>query len=427
MSYKKNRLGKQLLSLIVIVFTIVFICLGIILPQMLIPVAEENIYNRLKEPLEVIRTDVDSKDYLNNTKVGYIYIIPNEVVISENIHSIIKFKNIKNILNKIKDTQGKFKYDNQNYYYYKITSGDITKIALTNDSYINETKEDILKAILPVVLFTFALISLILVVWSSIIVRKIEKLKNKVDNIDNEDYNHNIDFKIDDEIRSLGLAIEDMRISLKNQGEYRNQMYQNISHDFKTPLTVIKSYIEAVNDKVEKPKNAFHIIEEQTNKLEQKVHSLLYLNKLDYLKDTKDIDIKVVDMKEILKEEIEKFKFQRKELKFILETDKKSVYYGTKEHWETILDNLLGNFLRYADTKIKITAKNNRIILYNDGPHIDTNLLEGIFTPFRKGIKGQFGLGLSIVKKTVNILGYDVVVKNEKKGVSFIISRDSHK
>ncbi len=427
MSYKRNRLSKQLLSLIVLVFAIVFICLGIILPQMLIPVAEENIYNRLKEPLEVIRTDVDSKDYLNNTKVGYIYIIPNEVVISENIHSIIKYKNIKNIVNKIKDTQGKFKYDNQNYYYYKITSGDITKIALTNDSYINETKEDILKAILPVVLFTFALISLILVVWSSIIVKKIEKLKNKVDNIDNEDYNHNIDFKIDDEIRSLGLAIEDMRISLKNQGEYRNQMYQNISHDFKTPLTVIKSYIEAVNDKVEKPKNAFHIIEEQTNKLEQKVHSLLYLNKLDYLKDTKDIDIKVVDMKEILKEEIEKFKFQRKDLKFILETDKKSIYYGTVEHWETILDNLLGNFLRYADTKIKIIAKNNRLILYNDGPHIDTNLLEGIFTPFRKGIKGQFGLGLSIVKKTLNILGYDVVVKNEKKGVSFIISRDSHK
>ena len=363
MSYKRNRLSKQLLSLIVIVFTIVFICLGIILPQMLIPVAEENIYNRLKEPLEVIRTDVDSKDYLNNTKVGYIYIIPNEIVISENIHSIIKYKNINNILNKIKDTQGKFKYDNQNYYYYKITNGDITKIALTNDSYINETKEDILKAILPVVLFTFALISLILVVWSSIIVRKIEKLKNKVDNIDNEDYNHNIDFKIDDEIRSLGLAIEDMRISLKSQGEYRNQMYQNISHDFKTPLTVIKSYIEAVNDKVEKPKNAFHIIEEQTNKLEQKVHSLLYLNKLDYLKDTKDIDIEVVDMKEILKEEIEKFKFQRKDLKFILETDKKSIYYGTVDHWETILDNLLGNFLRYADTKIKITAKNNRIIL----------------------------------------------------------------
>ena len=42
-----------------------------------------------------------------------------------------------------------------------------------------------------------------------------------------------------------------MRLSLINQEEYRNQMYQNISHDFKTPLTVIKSYIEAVEDGVE--------------------------------------------------------------------------------------------------------------------------------------------------------------------------------
>ncbi len=82
------------------------------------------------------------------------------------------------------------------------------------------------------------------------IVLKIDRLKQKVDNIDREDYNHKINFKIDDEIKSLGLALEDMRISLKDQEEYRNQMYQNISHDFKTPLTVIKSYIEAVQDEV---------------------------------------------------------------------------------------------------------------------------------------------------------------------------------
>ena len=132
-------------------------------------------------------------------------------------------------------------------------------------------------------------------------------------------------------------------------------------------------------------------------------------------------------MKDLLQKEIKKFKFQNKDLKFTLETDKKSIYYGSVEHWETILDNLLGNFLRYANKTIKITAKNNKLILYNDGPKIDEDLLEGIFTPFRKGIKGQFGLGLSIVKKTVQIIGYDIVIKNEKKGVSFIITRDSHK
>jgi two-component system sensor histidine kinase CssS len=78
--------------------------------------------------------------------------------------------------------------------------------------------------------------------------------------------------------------------------------------------------------------------------------------------------------------------------------------------------------MRYANKTIKITAKQNRIILYNDGNWIDNDLLEGIFTPFRKGIKGEFGLGLSIVKKTLNLMDYDITIKNEKIGVSFIIT-----
>ena len=66
-------------------------------------------------------------------------------------------------------------------------------------------------------------------------------------------------------------------------------------------------------------------------------------------------------------------------------------------------------------------------ILYNDGDNIDNDLLEGIFTPFRKGIKGEFGLGLSIVKKTLDIMNYDISIKNEKKGVSFIITKRTTK
>ena len=85
--------------------------------------------------------------------------------------------------------------------------------------------------------------------------------------------------------------------------------------------------------------------------------------------------------------------------------------------------------MRYAENTIKITAKPNKLILYNDGDQIDNDFLEVIFTPFRKGIKGEFGLGLSIVKKTLNIMGYDITIKNEKKGVSFIITnqRKAHK
>ena len=420
-----NKLSKQLVWLVGFIFVILFIILGLVLPKMLIPVAENNIYNYLREPLQLVNGNVDYK--LLDTEIAYIYVVGDSVLTTKNLQAELDIDNVSSLMKKITNEYGKLKYKHKYYYYYAIENERVKKIAITNDSYINKTKTEILGSIFPVVLGTCLLIGLILIAWSTIIVKKIEKLKDKVDNIDNPDYNHKLDFEVDDEIKSLGLAIEDMRLSLINQEEYRNQMYQNISHDFKTPLTVIKSYIEAVEDGVEDEATALNVIKEQTSKLEQKVHSLLYLNKLDYLKDSKNIELVPVDMEEIIKTEVEKFKFYRKELNFIVEYDKKSQFVGTVENWETILDNLLGNFIRYATTTIKITAKQNKLILYNDGDNISNDYLEGIFTPFRKGIKGQFGLGLSIVKKTLNIMNYDITINNEKKGVSFIITKRTHK
>lgn len=420
-----NKLSKQLVWLVGFIFVILFIILGLVLPKMLIPVAENNIYNYLREPLQLVNANVDYK--LLDTEIAYIYVVGDSVLTTKNLQDELGIDNVSSLMKKITNEYGKIEYKHKYYYYYAIENERVKKIAITNDSYINKTKTEILGSIFPVVLGTCLLIGLILIAWSTIIVKKIEKLKDKVDNIDNPDYNHKIDFEVDDEIKSLGLAIEDMRLSLINQEEYRNQMYQNISHDFKTPLTVIKSYIEAVEDGVEDEATALNVIKEQTSKLEQKVHSLLYLNKLDYLKDSKNIELVPVDMEEIIKTEVEKFKFHRKELNFIVEYDKKSQFVGTVENWETILDNLLGNFIRYATTTIKITAKQNKLILYNDGDNISNDYLEGIFTPFRKGIKGQFGLGLSIVKKTLNIMNYDITINNEKKGVSFIITKRTHK
>lgn len=424
MKYMKNKLSKQLIFLIGIIFVIVFISLGIVLPKLLISVSESSMYTYLSEPLKVIESDIDNK--LLNTKVAYLYIIDDKIVMNDNFDTLKGLIDPNKILSKMKDNYGKFTYHHQLYYYYKIENKNITKIAISDDSYINKVRGEILSAIFPIVLLTCILIGLILVIWISIIVKKITKLKNKIDNIDNPNYNHKVDFQTDDEIKSLALAIEDMRLSLINQEKLRNRMYQNISHDFKTPLTVIKSYIEAVDDKVEDEKTALKVINEQTIKLDQKVHSLLYLNKLDYLKDSKDIEIVPVDMKKIIEQEVEKFKFHRKDIDFEVEIPQRVKFYGTEEHWETILDNILGNFMRYAKTKVKITIKQNKLILYNDGENIDEDFLDSIFTPFRKGMKGEFGLGLSIVKKTLNMIGYDIVVRNDKKGVSFIITKGVH-
>ena len=417
----KNNLSKQLLFVVGIAFILLFTSLGAILPRIITPVIETNIYNYLKEPLKVYDKSTDIR--LQDTDIAYIY-IDDVKKTSINTQKVIEYDNLEDILVKMNHEHGKFVHNKKKYYYYKIKNDGIEKIAITDDKYMNYAKTSILWAIFPIVLGTFLLIGFTIVLWSSILVRRIEKIKNKVDNIDNLDYNHKVDFQVDDEIRSLALAIEDMRISLINQEELRNKMYQNISHDFKTPLAIIKSYIEAVDDGVEDKDEALKVINEQATKLENKVYSLLYLNKLDYLKNSQNNSSEPVDMEKIINEEVEKFKFVRKDIKFTTNIDKKSKYYGSYENWETILDNLLSNFMRYANEEVKITVKNGKLILYNDGESIDEDFLEIIFTPYRKGIKGEFGLGLSIVKKTLNVMGYDIAIKNEKKGVSFIITNE---
>ena len=100
---------------------------------------------------------------------------------------------------------------------------------------------------------------------------------------------------------------------------------------------------------------------------------------------------------------------------------KNTIFRGNADMWEAIIDNILNNFMRYAKKTVKITVKKQKIILYNDGENINENVLNNIFTPYEKGLKGVFGLGLSIVKKTLHLLNYDIIIENVKNGVKFTI------
>ena len=281
----------------------------------------------------------------------------------------------------------------------------------------------IFKIILLVVGITFIIVSMVILIWSNSLVNRIKKLKEKIDNLNNDNYNHKIKYDYEDEISTLEVALEKMRVYLKEEEEYKNQMYQNISHDFKTPITVMKSYIEAFEDGVITDKEAVKVSKEQLSKLEGKVHSLLYLNKLNYFKDKKDIIKERCDVSKVVFDSVDKFSLVRSDVKFTLDIDEKNtIFKGSSEMWEAIIDNILNNFIRYANKEIKITIKNNKIILFNDGPNIDKDVLNNIFSPFEKGVNGVFGLGLSIVKKTLTFLNYDINIQNTKNGVKFIIS-----
>ena len=418
----KISLTEQLLYLTIIIVSIIVISLGIILPKTLLPIYEENLYNYLKQPLTYIE-DINGITNKINSEIAFIYTNKNSdtINISENLDAILDLNNLDIIINKITDKYGKIKIKNKTYYYYNISSTSEKRIALTDDKYITDMKKNIFSIILLIVGITFGLVSLIIITWSNKLVNRIKKIKDKVDNINNDDYNFETIDNYDDELSTLDSAVKNMKLYLKENELYKNQMYQNISHDFKTPITVMKSYIEASEDGIETKDKALDIIKEQLNKLEIKVHSLLYLNKLNYIKDQKENSNTFFDIKTLITNSVEKFKISRPDVNFITEMDDKTTLRGSEDMWDAIIDNILNNFIRYADKTVKITIKNNKIILYNDGPNIEKNILNDIFTPYEKGIKGVFGLGLSIVKKTLQLLKYDITIENVKNGVKFII------
>ena len=416
----KYDLNRQLISIGILICGIIFIALGILLPKVLTPIYENNIYQYLKQPLELIDYEIGDDEI--GSDVAYLYITSQkEVVSSENFSKVINVEPTE-ILSEIDHDFGKFQYKGKTYYYNTSYNKFVTKISLTDDSYITDMRKDILYTIFPILLITLLIISGLLLLWSRKLVKKIEHLKQKVDNLSNDDYDDTYTYDEDDELKALSVAIDKMRENLKKQENYKNQMYQNISHDFKTPLTVIKSYIEAIQDGIQTVPQGLKVIEEQVNKLELKVHSLLYLNKLNYFKERKDVTVEKVNVQQMINNSVEKMKNIRPDVKWTVYTkSSESIMKGTYDMWEAVVDNILSNFVRYAEKEIKVTMKGSKITFYNDGPKLDEKDLENIFSPYKKGINGRFGLGLSIVRETLAFCGYEVTVKNEKKGVSFMI------
>jgi len=422
----KKSLVNQLIIVCVFFLLIIITFLGVILPNNLIPVYEANVYNYLRQPLSFLQDEEDINNNKISTEVAYLYINSNNIIsISNNISKIIDIKDINKLVSNLdlsKET-GKFKHKRNTYYY--VVSGNINqvKVALTNDNYITDMKQEIYLIIFRLIGIPFTLVSLFILAWSNNLVNRITKIKEKIDNLNNENYTPKpVDSRYIDELYILDKAVVDMQQYLKEQEEYKNQMYQNISHDFKTPITVMTSYIEAYEDGIESNEETIKVLKEQLKKLETKVHSLLYLNKLNYFKDKKDILKEQYDITQAITAAVDKFKMSRPDVKFVVDfNDKHTFFRGSADMWEAIIDNILNNFVRYAKKEIKITVKNNKIILYNDGENIDENVLNNIFTPYEKGIKGVFGLGLSIVKKTLHFLDYDITIENIKNGVKFTI------
>ena len=259
--------------------------------------------------------------------------------------------------------------------------------------------------------------NVILALWSREMTKRIKNLSNQVKKLGETGYQKQIEITGNDEISDLGNNVEQMRLEIEHNERTKQEMFQNLSHDFKTPISVIRSYAEAIEDEISDSSDASIIIE-QARKLEEKVRRLLEYNKLEYIDST--IPLEEVKLKNVIKEVLEDYRIILSKFKVIVKYDD-TIFKGLRENWITVVSNILDNATRYAKSKIIIRLKNNKLSIYNDGPPIEQKYISALFKPYEKGTKGQFGLGMSIVQKTVNRFGYRLSVENISGGVVFTI------
>jgi two-component system, OmpR family, sensor histidine kinase CssS len=303
-------------------------------------------------------------------------------------------------------------------YHYRIDRkpGNNFIIVFTGEDYLNATGNSFTTLMRVSFIALVLLGNFIILMWSRITVDRVKRLQGEVSLLSRNDYRIPIEIDGNDEITDLAKTIEKMRQEIEYSEKSKQEMLQNISHDFKTPIAVIQSYAEAIADGVSDPGEA-EVIIKQADMLNQKVKQLLELNKLEYLK-TQD-EFEPVKIKDIVTNIVNNQKY-RTSIEFVTDLDD-STYYGVKENFYTAFSNIIDNALRYAKSKIVITLKNKKLTFFNDGEPISDKFIEQLFRPYEKGTKGQFGLGMSIVQKTCAHFNLVLKVENVSKGVVFTI------
>lgn len=382
----------------------------------------------------------DKEDY-----IGYILITVNRVstfradvtnrIVSSNADKILN-SDLKRINQIIEAAYlGEQRYlDKTGIYYLDIAKkSDIDPdtseymIAVMDNTYIDSIKastmrDEVLTTFIGTFL-SFAIITFIgntiIAMWSRKTAARIRYIQKEVNTFNKSGYENTIQVEGEDELSELARSIEDLRLEIKENEKTKQEMFQNVSHDLKTPISVIQSYAEAMMDGTTDVSD-MKIIIKQTEKLQSKVRMLLELNKINSIEMNHTLE--EVNVKDIIINVTSNNKHRFGHIQVITDLDQ-SKYMGVKEYFYTSIENLIDNAIRYAKTKIVITLKNGTLTFYNDGPAIEEKYIKDGFKPYEKGSKGQFGIGMSIVQKTFNRFGFSLSVENLDNGVKFTIKK----
>ncbi|MEK4665312.1 HAMP domain-containing sensor histidine kinase [Priestia sp. FSL H7-0729] len=232
------------------------------------------------------------------------------------------------------------------------------------------------------------------------------------------------------EQQKLQLAIEKLQALEQQQKQYIG----NISHEFKTPLTSIKAYVELLDMYKDDPQlldDATSNIGKETERLYEMVEKVLHLSaleKYDFENQAEDVEVSALleDACGRMRGKVEKFA-----LNMELELEP-AVIRSDRESLMHIFINMLDNAIKYnvpdgvirVNSELRMQEREAVIRIYNSGTSIPAEAREKIFEPFytvnkdRARKTGGTGLGLSLVKQFVEKQGGTITLLPSSTGDS---------
>lgn len=242
-----------------------------------------------------------------------------------------------------------------------------------------------------------------------------------------------------DEIGRLGMSLDYMASQLNESDKFQQKFLSNISHDFRSPLTSIKGYLEAIQDGTIPPEmldKYIGIMLFESERLTKLTSNILTLNELD--PKSVRLDISTFDLNSIIRHTVETFEgtCKKKGIKFnITYANSVQNVKADKGRIQQVIYNLIDNAIKFSkeNSYIYITVKEKgekaQISIKDTGCGIAKEDIDKIWDRFYKSDSSRgrdkkgSGLGLSITKEVIQAHGENIdVVSTVGVGTEFIFT-----
>jgi len=314
-------------------------------------------------------------------------------------------------------------------------------LAVPDDSAVEIT--GVIRRYFGMVLGLALLVSLIIAyLVSRIITRPIKKIKGITTRIAALDFSEKIHYPGRDEMGQLAASVnlladrlDEALARLKRDLKDKNEFLGAVSHELKTPLSLIEGFAEMIEElplSIDQRNEYASMIREEAEKMDRVVSELLQYTRLS--SGQMQLEKSTFPASGLIKEVMGRLRplAAEKQIQLILHpADEPIQLHADTRRVDQLLTNLLTNAIRHAPSggkvEIGISAKDGNTLLYvrNDGEPIPASEIERIWEPFvrveksRSRDTGGTGIGLSIVKNIVHLHGGSCQAENVNGGVRF--------